>query len=141
VTRTLAVAIALCGCAADASEATGPRLRITLPALDGGSIDFAELRGRPLVVHLFTTWAMPAADDAERLRELGSRVQIVGVALDEGRANVVAAWRRAMEVEYRIALADDAVRSGRSMFGPTRQIPITLLYGADGRLLRRWDGR
>lgn len=139
-----AVGVVWAACAGAAEpEPRGPTLRLTLPSLDGGFIDFTELQGKPLVVHVFTTWAMPAADDVERLRALATsddRVAIVGVALDRGRANVVRAWRRAMEVAYPIALADDAVRSGRSLLGPTRQVPITLMYDAGGRLVRRWDG-
>jgi hypothetical protein len=141
--RSLAIAaLVVAGCgAAHRSEPSGPSLRLRLPDLDGGFIDFADLRGKPLVVHVFTIWAMPAADDAERLRTLDAdRIAVVGVALDRTRANVVRAWRRAMEVRYRIALADDVVRAGRSTLGPARQVPITLLYDSGGRLLRRWDG-
>lgn len=148
-----------CAGAAAGTEPTGPTLRLTLPDLDGGFIDFTALQGKPLVVHVFTTWAMPAADDAERLRALAAsdkKLTVVGVALDRGRANpgsaegasearrsqiqIVRAWRRAMEVEYSIALADDAVRAGRSLLGPTQQVPITLLYNRRGRLIERWDG-
>jgi hypothetical protein len=138
------VAAVLAGCAsAPEPPPRGPTLHLTLPSLDGGFIDFAELRGKTLVVHVFTTWAMPAAADAEHLRELARGrhdVAVVGVALDRGRANVVRAWRRATEVEYPIALADEAVRAGRSLLGPTGQVPITLLYDRRGRLARRWDG-
>lgn len=121
----------------------GPRLRLQLPALGGGTIDFASFRGRFLLVHVFTTWAMPVQDDAERIQRslVGlPSLAVVGVALDLEGAEVVRPWRRAMEVTYPIALASDAVRRGKSPLGPTMQVPISLLYDADGRLLRRWDG-
>ena len=30
-----------------------PRVKWTVPALGGGTLDFAELRGKPVVLHLF----------------------------------------------------------------------------------------
>jgi hypothetical protein len=144
VTAALAAAVALPGCGGSqgAGTAAGPRLQLRLPALDGGVIDFASFRGEPLLVHVFTTWAMPAQEDAERIAGAfggDPRLAIVGVALDLEGARVVTPWRRAMEVDYLIALGTDEVRAGRSVLGDASQVPFTLLYDSGGRLLRRWN--
>lgn len=141
--KRLALALALSGCASAPPAPDGPSLHLTLPALDGGAIDFTELRGKPTLVHVFTTWSPPATDDAERLRQLDARtdrLHIVGVALDDGSVpGAVAAWRRATGVAYPIAVATPAVRRGSSVLGSTRQVPFSALYDARGALLRRWD--
>jgi hypothetical protein len=137
-----AASLTSCGPRGASAAPAGPRLQLRLPALDGGVIDFASFRGEPLLVHVFTTWAMPAQDDAERIaRSFGpdSGLAVVGVALDLEGARVVAPWRRAMEVAYLIALGTDEVRAGRSVLGDASQVPFTLLYDAGGRLLRRWN--
>lgn len=146
IAAMLALATPLFACGGAAPKPPrprGPQLRLVLPALGGGDIDFAGFRGRMLLVHVFATWAMPVQDDAERIQrslvEIPS-LAVVGVALDLEGGEVVRPWRRAMEVTYPIALASDAVRRGQSPLGPTSQVPISLLYDADGRLLRRWDG-
>ena len=138
-----AVLALFAACAPAAPRPSGPSLHLALPALGGGSIDLSALRGKPTVVHVFTTWSPPATDDAERLRRLDERsdaIHIVGVAIDDETVpGSVSAWRRATGVTYPIALATPAVRSGSSVLGSTRQVPFSLLYDGQGRLLRRWD--
>lgn len=142
--RPMALAVACaCACASSPPAPAGPALHLTLPAHGGGVIDFAALRGKPTLVHIFTTWSVPATDDAERLRQLDARtdaLNIVGVALDDGSVpGALTAWRRATGIEYPVAVATPAVRAGRSVLGSTRQVPVSLLYDARGALVRRWE--
>jgi hypothetical protein len=139
----LAVAIAL----AAAGCHHGPRplaplgspVALALPALDGGSIDLTRYRGRVLVVHVFTTGSLAASADVPQL-EAASRshqAEVVGIALDlDGRA-LVAPWRDGERVTYLIALADDAVRAGRSALGPVPTVPTTIVLDPLGRPVAR----
>jgi len=113
----------------------GPPVALTLPALDGGMLNLGAYRGRVVVVHVFTTGSLAASADVPQLEAMSRshQAEVVGVALDlDGRA-LVAPWRDGERVTYLIGLADDAVRSGGSMLGPLRSVPITIVLDSLGR--------
>lgn len=104
--------------------------------LEGGVVDFSEYDGRPVLVNLWATWCAPCLIELPDLvavhENWGPRgLQMVSVAVDDqpARARAVAvkrgmAWRQAR----------DGGAGASRVFG-TGQLPTTLLYGPDGRLL------
>lgn len=137
----LAVA-AVAGAACGGPTALGPLsppIALTLPALDGGEVDVAHLRGKIVVLHVFTTWSVAAQLDVDQLVAIDAApdVEVVGVALDADGRPLVAPWRAAAEVHYLIALADDVVRSGRGPLGPLPEVPTTIVLDPEGRIVAR----
>lgn len=137
----IAVAVA-CGGAHPAAPRSAP-IALALPALDGGELELATLRGKVVVVHVFTTWSVAAQLDVEQLvaADEPADVEVVGVALDADGRQLVAPWRAAGGVRYLIALADDEVRAGRSALGPLPEVPTTIVLDRLGRIAGRVDGQ
>ncbi len=141
VPTALALALVLAA-ACGGAPAAAPRSRpvaLVLPAVDGGDIDLAALRGRIVIVHVFTTWSLEATGDVPQLIEAAARaadVVVVGLALDPEGYQVIAPWRRALDVGYLVAVADPAVRAGDSPLGPLQAVPATLVLDRDGTIVR-----
>ena len=124
-----------------AERRSAPPVRLTLQTDLGDEISATQFRGRTLIFHVFTTWSMPAQDDAVRLQEAfgdDHRVAIVGVALDPEAPTLIGAWKRGTGIEYPISFADAAVRNGTSPLGETRAVPITVVFDKEGRLVLRY---
>ncbi|MFK7927656.1 MAG: TlpA family protein disulfide reductase [Myxococcota bacterium] len=104
--------------------------------IEGEPLDFAGLAGHPVLVNLWATWCPPCMVELPELVELHSTwaergLVVVSVAVDDKPKrvqNVAAAngltWKHAV---------DGSGRASR-VFG-TDQLPSTLLYGRDGKLL------
>jgi hypothetical protein len=136
----LALALALPGCGgAQRPAPRAPPLTLALPALDGGELQLADLRGQVVVLHAFTTWSVAAQLDVEQLAAADdlADVTVVGVALDPDGRVLVAPWRTAGDVRYLLVLADDRVRAGHSPLGKLPEVPTTLVLDREGRLVAR----
>lgn len=136
----LALALAL-GCGGAQRGESGPPVRLIVPALDGGEIAVHAHRGEPVILHLFTTGALPAQVDVEQLQALHTARQgqltIIGIALDELGHRQVSPWRDAMGVRYLVGLATPELLAGRSALGPLHSVPTTIVLRADGTVARR----
>jgi len=136
----------LLSCAAHPGKPARARrpIDLVLPALDGGQIELSRLRGRVVVLHVFTTWSMASQADVDQLitahRAYPSRLRVVGLALDPDGYRLVAPWRTAMRIPYLIALSTEAVRSGRSSLGRIREVPTTILVDSDGTVAATVEG-
>lgn len=141
----LVAGLAACGGGGVTTTRTYPSggrpLDWTLQALDGGEFNVATLRGRIVVLHVFTTWSLAAQGEVESLIDADQLddVVVVGLALDADGRIMVAPWRKASEVHYLVALADDRIRSGHSPLGPLSTVPTTIVLDRSGRLHGRAD--
>ncbi|HWM88639.1 MAG TPA: TlpA disulfide reductase family protein [Kofleriaceae bacterium] len=119
----------------------GKSVRMRMTAMDGGEIDLVRYRGRAVVLHFFDTDSAAAQLDAEQLSALArrepERVAVVGICLDPEGYPMAAAWRRALGVRYLIALADQALRDGRTPLGKVRVVPTTVLLDRSGQVAGR----
>ena len=123
------------------APAGAPVIRLRLPALDGGTIDTRRYTGRVVVLHLFESAAPAASFDVEQLEALRrgepERVVVIGVALDPGGYRLVAAWRRAVNAGYLIALGGEALRTGKGPLGPIATVPSTVVLDRRGAVAHR----
>ena len=129
-------------CASPPARSPGPGAAgLQVEAVDGGVINTARYRGKPVVIHLFTTWSLAAQSDVAELqavhKELGDQVVIIGVALDPDGYRLVAPWRRANALSYFIALASPELMAGHTFLGRITEVPTTVILGRDGRVAYR----
>jgi hypothetical protein len=134
----------LVACGASRPSTHGPRIRLEMPALDGGTIQLNRYAGRPVVLHVFAVWDIGSQGDVELLQELWEKrnqeIHIIGLALDEGGYELVSPWRKALGARYLVGLATDDIRQGRSSLGKIKQVPQTLILDCRLRLHRRIVG-
>jgi hypothetical protein len=145
--RALIVVAALsAGCGGSGAHASFPKepVRLVLPSIDGGDVAFASLRGKPVAVHFFTTWSVPALSDVEELRRarerVGGRLEIVGVGMDVDGPKLLIPWRDAARVDWWVAAALPDEIAG-TLFGPIAFTPTTFLLDARGRIVWRNEGQ
>lgn len=140
---TLAVSSAACGGATGPKRPTGP-IDLRLDAIDGGAVDIRSYRGRPVVLHVFTTWSLAAQNDIPHVIEahaaLARDVVFVGLALDPDGHRLVAPWRDANQIAYLIATPAVELMSGSSSLGRIDSVPTTIVLAADGTIAH-WFAR
>lgn len=119
----------------------------TLPSLmlstsDGRTLDFAEFKGRTVLVDFWASWCAPCLPGLRTLeilkRDYAAHLVIIPVSLDRGGA--VAAVRGYAKADIKtlpLYLASPADATAR--FG-IKALPTTILYAEDGREIARFDG-
>ncbi len=139
------VGVAACGAAQRpaADPTLGTSVDLVLPSVDGGEVDLARYRGRPLVIHLASTSSLDVQSDIEELRRAREHrrdVALVEIVFDQGATRLAAPWANASGIDWSVLLPTAEVRSGASPLGPIRVVPTTFLVDAGGRIAGRWEG-
>src|SRR5215472_2378545 len=140
--------IAACAGSTPANETKLPTLPISLriDRIDGGVLTIGSLRGRVVLVNVFTTWADLALLEVPRLKSLAKRYDpkelvIVGIALDQD-LKMVKIFARTFEIPYYVGLvADPAVfTSADGPFGKIALLHASFPDERDGSNAERMDG-
>jgi thiol-disulfide isomerase/thioredoxin len=114
--------------------------------LDGGKVDLAELRGKPVVVNVWASWCPPCRieqpDLNEAVAELGDEVAFVGLNIRDASQDNALAYVRNLEVPYTSIYSSDgaALLAFAGTLTP-RSIPSTVVLDADGRVAASVNGR
>jgi thiol-disulfide isomerase/thioredoxin len=123
----------------------GRVVTLRLPDVDGREWDFAERRGRLVLLDFWGTWCGPclrAVPEVSRLHTTygGSGLEVVGVACERGspaeNARKVRDTRQRLKIPYQLVLADPTERC-QSQFRITGY-PTLVLVDGDGSIL--WRG-
>ena len=116
-------------------------VQMTLSRVGGGTLSLSSLRGRPVLITLFTTWCIPCQVEAQGFVRLDERFRprglaVVGIALNSGGttpAKLVDLYVEDVGFRFPVLLAspDDLELVGG--LGLTRAVPRTVLLDGTGR--------
>lgn len=112
---------------------------------DGGRLDFASLRGKPLLVNFWATWCPPCVEELPMIdrffvEQAANGWQVVGLAVDHAAA--VQKFLARTPVSFPIGItglagAESMKRLGNDAGG----LPFTLVIAADGSVAARKIGK
>lgn len=115
-----------------AATASTPLPPLMLKQLDGGSIDFAKIKGKPLVINLWATWCPSCRHEMPMMAEIAAstdKVTFLFVNQGEDVAKI-RAFFDAENIKLRHVVLDPGSQVARH-YG-ARGLPMTLFIGADG---------
>lgn len=118
-----------------------PAPAFRLPSLVGeGSIELADLRGKPAVINFWASWCTPCKDEADEFARTARRfeddVRFLGITMLDGETN---ARKFISEYEIPYESAQDTRGVVAKRYGVTG-VPETMFVDADGRLVGRYIG-
>jgi len=125
-------------------QASGGVWSLVLPMPTGRELDFATLRGRPLLLNFWATWCPPCVREMPLLDRFHADAaprgwQVVGLAADALRP--VREFLLRSPVRYPVVLAGGAgITLARRLGNPDGALPYTVLFGSDGRIRRQKRG-
>jgi thiol-disulfide isomerase/thioredoxin len=129
---------------APVAEQTPTELLWTLafPRLGGGEVDFARLRGRPLLLNFWATWCPPCVREMPLLDRFARETpgwQLVGLAADN--LAEVERFVRATPVAFPVALAGfEGIQLARQLGDTAGGLPYTVVFDASGQAVQRHIG-
>ncbi len=114
----------------------------SLKTLDRRAVRLSHLRGRVVLLNFWATWCAPCRVETPWLVEFDGQyraqgLEIVGIAMDDGNADAVAAFTREFHVGYAIALGNNDVGDA---YGGVQFLPQSFFLDRQGRIVRHLLG-
>lgn len=114
----------------------------TLRSLDGKSVTLSALRGKPVLLNFWATWCAPCRVEMPWLVQLDEThraqgLNVIGVAVESGSNEEVAAFARERGVQYEIVQGDSATLNE---FGGVRFMPQSFFIDREGRITKAITG-
>jgi thiol-disulfide isomerase/thioredoxin len=114
----------------------------TLKNLEGRDVRLSDFRGKIVILDFWATWCGPCKMEIPHFKELYKEyrargLEIVGIALDNQGARVVAPFVKQNAVEYVTLIGNqDAV----SRYGNFTGIPTTFIIDPQGKIVNKFVG-
>jgi thiol-disulfide isomerase/thioredoxin len=111
----------------------------------GGTLEMASLRGRPLLLNFWATWCPPCVEEMPLLdaffrQHAPNGWQVLGLAIDQPSA--VRTFLARLPVSFPIGLAGlEGTGLSKSLGNLAGGLPFTVVFGADGAVRQRRMGR
>ena len=121
----------------------------SVPALEGGMLRLADLRGKVVFLNLWATWCPPCKEEMPAMERLWQRYKgqglvVIALSVDASGAKVVKPFIEQAKYTYRVGL--DPKMEIAQLYG-AHSIPSTFIIDRSGMLRaialgpRDWDGR
>lgn len=109
--------------------------------INGKKLDLAALRGKLVLIDFWASWCPPCMVAIPHLiatqKTYGARgLQVVGISMDDSVAPVKDVARR-FAFNYPVLLGDAKLGT---RFGGVLGLPVQILVGRDGKIIRIWTG-
>ncbi len=117
----------------------------SFPTPDGSTLALSSLRGQRLLLNFWATWCPPCVEEMPLLsafydQNKANGWQLLGLAVDKPAP--VTQFLAKAPVSFPIALAGmEGVDFSRSLGNDTGALPFSVLFGPDGKILRRKIGQ
>jgi thiol-disulfide isomerase/thioredoxin len=119
-----------------------PAPAVSLIDSAGHSLDFADLRGKVVVVNLWATWCEPCLREMPSLERLqfrfGDRIEVLAVSEDRGGDKTVEPFIAKLGLKTVKVYLDPKSEVGHA-FG-VRGLPTSFVMDRDGKVLGRVEG-
>lgn len=112
---------------------------------EGGELDFAALRGKPLLINFWATWCPPCVEELPMVDrffrdQVSNGWQVVGLAIDQPSA--VRKFLARTPVTFPVGLAGlQGTELVRQLGNTSGGLPFTLVIAADGTVAARKMGK
>lgn len=115
---------------------------LTLPDTGGTLVPLRDDNARVTVINFWASWCGPCLQELPELITVHDRwrrrgVRVVGIAVDSGKPEHIAAFARAHGIDYPVLVADTGWV--RQHFGLTG-VPVTLIVDSRGIIQARLSG-
>jgi thiol-disulfide isomerase/thioredoxin len=127
--------LAACGKAPQAAEAR-PAPAFDLPAVEGGRVSLASLKGKVVVLDMWATWCGPCIAEMPEYAEFARKnqpkgVEVVGIVFASGEPQDVSDFVREHRIPYKQLLGPDELLDS---FGANSGFPTTFVIDAAGMI-------
>ena len=135
--------IAACGGGQSESKGSGSSAPVYLEmtSLAGDPVRLRDMRGQPVVLHLFTVGSMSAQMDVLQLNDAhdAGKVKVLGVALDPHAETLIRAWAENAGPKYQVVIGSEDITMGKTDLGAVFAVPTTIVLNSEGVVRFRVD--
>ena len=112
----------------------------TRPSLNTRPVTLSDARGKVVLLDFWASWCAPCIVELPHLADLkrrhAGRLEIIGVSMDDSKANTIDAMNR-YPVDYPVLMGDLPLAK---LYGGVLGLPEIYLIGRDGKVIKSWRG-
>jgi len=120
------------------SDPPAPAPSMAFEALEGGTVSFAELAGRVVLVNFWATWCAPCVREMPSLERLHNALEdegftVLAVSQDRGGAGVVAPFLARLDLQHLPVYLDPKGKLARAF--ALKGLPTSFVIDRNGRVV------